>query len=117
MKTTIHVPSVFFITLLAPSYYINVVSLQLSSSTTSFVVQPHRGTTNKLNVSLSSGGMKRRGAMRRTTTSMFLDGIKNDNGGALESNKSSKNDVTTLGNLIVPSVGVGTISWSSKSCK
>lgn len=43
---------------------------------------------------------------------MFLDGIKN--GGSAQENKS-KNDVTKLGNLIVPSVGVGTISWSSKS--
>ena len=28
-----------------------------------------------------------------------------------------QNDKTNIGNLVVPSVGVGTISWSSKSCK
>lgn len=44
---------------------------------------------------------------------MFLDGLKNDS--SQGSNKKNKNDTTNLGNLIVPSVGVGTISWSSKS--
>ena len=26
-------------------------------------------------------------------------------------------DTTTIGNLVVPSIGVGTISWSSESCE
>merc|ERR1719162_395971 len=41
-------------------------------------------------------------------------------GGIMSSNRdiagiSVKNDKTSIGNLIVPSVGIGTISWSSKS--
>jgi hypothetical protein len=46
---------------------------------------------------------------------MFLDGLKNDR--SSYDNKRRKNDTTNLGNLIVPTVGVGTISWSSNSCK
>lgn len=44
---------------------------------------------------------------------MFLDGLKNDS--SYDNKRRRKNDTTNLGNLVVPTVGVGTISWSSNS--
>ena len=40
---------------------------------------------------------------------MFLDSFK--------SKKTEQVDTTKVGNLEVPTVGVGTIAWSSNSCK
>jgi hypothetical protein len=51
--------------------------------------------------------------------SMFFEGgLKDSKSGVNTSNNErDRADTTTLGNLVVPSMGVGTISWSSKSCK
>ena len=58
--------------------------------------------------------------------SMFLEGTKrgkfqstigNGNANANANDISRKRDVTKIGNLDVPSMGIGTISWSSNSCK
>ena len=57
---------------------------------------------------------------------MFLEGTKrgkfqstigNENANANANDISRKRDVTKIGNLDVPSMGIGTISWSSNSCK
>ena len=51
--------------------------------------------------------------------SMFLGALQktkspNSVGG---NRKRSSPDTTTIGDLVVPNVGIGTISWSSSSCK
>jgi pyridoxine 4-dehydrogenase len=47
----------------------------------------------------------------RSGMSMFLDGFKS----GIASKKDETADTTMLGNLKIPTIGVGTISWSSKS--
>ena len=49
-----------------------------------------------------------------TGTTMFLDGVKDF---GYKSPIKPKADTSRLGNLIVPNVGIGTISWSSTSRK
>ena len=64
---------------------------------------------HELNISSSRGGK----AGRRHGMFMFQDGAV-----ATATPVAKKlEDKTRLGNLMVPSVGIGTISWSSKSCK
>ena len=48
---------------------------------------------------------------------MFLGGSKNLKIGSNVNTEKVCADTTSIGNLVVPSMGVGTISWSSKSCK
>lgn len=48
---------------------------------------------------------------------MFLGGSKNSKIGSDVKTEKVCADTTSIGNLVVPSMGVGTISWSSKSCK
>jgi len=64
-----------------------------------------------------SSRLKRTSIKRRITVTnnlqMFDGGIQSANRDI--AGISVKNDKTNIGNLVVPSVGIGTISWSSKS--
>ncbi len=49
--------------------------------------------------------------------SMFLEGLKNREVSKVEQKSRRTADTTKIGDLNVPSMGIGTISWSSKSCE
>ena len=77
---------------------------------------------------ISSPSSKRILIRRRATAAnsllMFDGGLHTSNRvvvnnvrGDKTSNGSIQGDKANIGNLMVPFVGVGTISWSSKSCK
>jgi hypothetical protein len=100
----------FLMTSLLLQFLLVTNSFQFTRS--SFVAPPLRiSARSGTNCRFSLSETKKRAAIAPV---MFLDGFKNYNS---QDNKRSKNDTTNLGNLIVPTVGVGTISWSSKSCK
>jgi len=77
--------------------------------------------------STTSSPSSQRTQIRRSTTastslSMFREGSRTSNSGALHNIQEDKTgldsihgDKTNIGNLVVPSIGIGTISWSSKS--
>jgi len=77
--------------------------------------------------STQSSPSKRSSLKRRVTANnnllMFDGGLQSSNlvvgdklqGSTTTNNMKAKTDKTKIGNLVVPSVGIGTISWSSKS--
>ena len=83
-----------------------------------------------LNSAVASGSGSMPVLEKRTTTKqngmhMFLQGSSkkplsktNDESSTKKSNQRiRKRDTTNIGDLVVPSAGIGTISWSSSSCK
>jgi len=76
--------------------------------------------------STTSAASSQRTQIRRRTTastslSMYREGSRTSNSGALHIQEdktgidSIHGDKTNIGSLVVPSIGIGTISWSSKS--
>jgi len=74
----------------------------------------------------SSPSSQRTQIRRRTTAStslsMFREGSRTSNSAVIDNNQVDKTsigsihgDKTKIGSLVVPSIGIGTISWSSKS--
>ena len=91
-------------------------SLQSSTTTRKFSSASKNSRFLNQRSGTSSGQKKMTGSQ---SMSMFFEGgLKNSKSGVNTSNNErDRADTTTLGNLVVPSMGVGTISWSSKSCK
>lgn len=89
-----------------------VISDSFQFTRSSFITPPLCVSRTNQCFSSLTDGTERRAAEAPV---MFLDGLKNDS--SYDNKRRRKNDTTNLGNLVVPTVGVGTISWSSNSCK
>ena len=81
---------------------------------------PAHGFSSTVPFTLSGRAQTRTNLLSRQAALFFLDGLRDR---ALNINISSssstkaKSDTSKLGNLKVPNVGIGTISWSSTSRK
>ena len=89
--------------------YFSSVSILLLAQVSAYFVPASRNV--RLHHSLSSYENHRASTIKRSAMAMFLEGFKS------KSKQELVEDTAKLGILTVPSVGIGTISWSSDSRK